>query len=54
MVYYIPTLRKCDKCGFEVESNNQSKYDPCPKCYEQFLKQHVGNLVRPDKIKDTK
>lgn len=48
MAFNIPAAVKCPKCdytGHELRLTTQTSY--CPKCFEEFIQQHVPRLV-PD------
>jgi ribosomal protein S27AE len=51
MVFYIPMVHECPKCGHKIEFSRSatglagavsSEGEPfCPKCFDAFLKEHV-------------
>jgi DNA-directed RNA polymerase subunit RPC12/RpoP len=52
MSYLIPQTYKCIKCGFEIKysphnhhsSPTTDDFISCPNCWEQFLREHIGEL----------
>lgn len=53
MAYYIPIIKKCPKCGFEQAFSRSHTWDApvsqdgkpyCPKCFDDFIRQHVPQM----------
>ena len=53
MAYYIPIIKKCPKCELEQAYSRSHAWDApvsqdgkpyCPKCFDDFIKQHVPQM----------
>ena len=48
MVYFVPQQHICNVCGYTLECEpapyGEFGFLPCPRCWQAFLRENIGEL----------